>query len=348
MNDAMAQSPTGGARQLTNKRALCLVMTKDRPHRLTQALPKIAAAGVPTIVVDDSTQQSSHAKNQWTCQALGIKHHDARSQQELLANVSPDAQDFVSCLGQAGWTLGRGRNYLLLLAASVGADQLIMVDDDILPSRPSLFHELLASLASSRLAGVAITGMPDHSVVGHLFRAGGQPPPPFMSASCLALRPRDAQQAFSNYYNEDWVWIYMQNGGQRPVSVGKVTQLDYDPFAEAIPKALAQEPGEVMWNGLSSIRLPRQRAKIRSERFWAGVLEGRKRQLEVLAGLPMPEPHQAVRERVLTALRGHLNKQDPWEFSKEFESLIDSGPRWNALLTKAWMTVSHDPGGVAC
>ena len=146
--------------------------------------------------------------------------------------------------------MGYTRNYAIILAKVLGFERVLFMDDDIIIEDNSPVYEMFDLLNNADFVSAEIKGMPDLSVVDFIMQKVGLEPYRFMSGGFLAFNLNSVAEYFLNYYNEDWIWLFMHRPEAKLVKYGEVYQLPYDPFENAIEKALHQEFGEILVEGV--------------------------------------------------------------------------------------------------
>lgn len=319
------------ARTMTD--VLITVFTKDNPDRLRRTLPQFSEQNHPVVLLDDSVKSEAADKSRQLCEQHEIRYHGPAQQESLLAELPLDVMSrFISELGTEGWTLGKTRNYALLLSIAIDAKKLVMVDDDIQLTGTLDLRSTIHSLDLFDYVGAYIEGMPDHSVVGYLARSAGFHPDCYVSGSFLGIRISEVNNYFLNKYNEDWIWLLLENDGARPPQLGSVQQLKYNPFERALEEAGEQEFGEILLNGVFEAESERVDEQLVENEFWNGILQARERKLQNIGALNIPQFLQGTQELVIEFLIDTVSRADPNEFAQIFESYFRTLPKWQQLL----------------
>jgi hypothetical protein len=311
---------------------LVVVFTKDGVSRLRRSLSAFPRDPYSVLVLDDSLERDNQRETRALCERLGVCYHGWAEQKRFLERFD-SATSFVARLGAHSWNLGRNRNYAVLHAIASGYERMLMVDDDILFRSSETPCVLLEGTQRYPFVGALITGMPDHSVVGHLCRASGFLLSQYTSATCLALRLDAVNHYFMNIYNEDWIWLCHENEGRRVPQVAVVEQLAYDPFVDLDRRVRFQEPGEVLWEG---VRLAYNCRPVGVEAtepaHWTEALCVRRRDLDRLSEAHLPADLASIRSRVLSTLRSLHTRLSPRLFASWMARYRARLPEWRRLL----------------
>lgn len=264
-----------------NKKKGIIIFTKDRPAILSKTLPQLLNIDLPVIVLDDSINSHTEviAKN-IAKNGKNIYYHGKIEQHTILqkfTEVDIYLNSFVKPLGSDGWTLGYARNYAIILAKMLGFERILFMDDDIIINDHSIVYKILDLLNNADFVGAEIKGMPDLSIVDHIMQKLGLEPYRFMSGGFLALKLSSVSEYFLNYYNEDWIWLFLHKPKAKLVKYGEVYQLPYDPFENAIEKALQQEFGEILVEGVKTVFEKNEYnvEKLMKKCFWTELIRKR-------------------------------------------------------------------------
>lgn len=312
-------------------RNLVVILTKENVARLHRTLNAFPRGPYTTMLLDDSLSNENRWLGRNLCEHLGFQYHGCTEQLSWLEQVDC-LRSFVRQLGSVGWNLGHNRNYALLYAASNKYDAILMVDNDILFPLPDGPEQLLEATKQLPFVGTTITGMPDHSIIGHLTRATGHSLSQYVSGSCLAVRIECVSHFFMNHYNEDWIWLCLENEGRMIPQVGTVKQLAYDPFANLRQRALFQEFGEILWEG---VRLGHENSSctnLTEPRLWAKALDLRRQDLDQLSSAQLPQYLAGVRDVLLPVLAALHERLRPSVFTRHWARYYDRLPAWRTIL----------------
>lgn len=315
------------------------------PRRLEVTLPKLVSAAAASdydtiVVLDDSIEQDGELNVEAivaSCSSRGIHldYHGPRDQQmqfgsaELLQSVHP----WLSSLRSSRWTLGHNRNYAILLALLRNWKSVLFVDDDIHVSTPSTLRRALQAVKYNNIVSANIVGRTDHSIVGYIFEEEAETlKPVFTSGSFMAINldqyVGSHQTPFMNVYNEDWIWIMLQNFGDRahvPSEDSKpleVTQLEHFESEQEPPSRTDgwdsivrwqdilgevreeerykfQERGEILMEGIYKL-LRDERTSYATHFSWQSTIEGRRKKIQRILSFQKCRPkHKEIAERIL-------------------------------------------------
>ncbi len=201
--------------------------------------------------------------------------------------------------------LSTKRNVALLLARMLGWRRIFFLDDDIRDiSYPDL-QSTVSMLGSFPTAGMRVSSFPDNSAVCHAHRATGGLQDVFITGAALAVDCQQNTGFFPHIYNEDWLFFYEDaSTGRLGSSGGKVTQLRYNPFADA-QRAAWQEFGDVLAEGLYALLDHDMGVEYATSEYWLYFLAARQRFLEAIirrSGTAKPE----IREQLLVSVEAAL------------------------------------------
>ena len=201
--------------------------------------------------------------------------------------------------------LSTKRNVALLLARMLGWRRIFFLDDDIRGiSYPDL-QSTVSMLGSFPTAGMRVSSFPDNSAVCHAHRATGGLQDVFVTGAALAVDCQKNTGFFPLIYNEDWLFFYEDASSGRLGSSGRnVTQLRYDPFADA-QRAAWQEFGDVLAEGLYALLDHGMGVEYATSEYWLYFLAARQRFLEAIirrSGTAKPE----IREQLLASVEAAL------------------------------------------
>jgi len=174
------------------------------------------------------------------------------------------------------------RNLGLLLAVAIGWDRIIFLDDDIeVPDPEDLSRAagLLGPYASVGLPIDPIKGFPDNSTVCHAYRDAGGDQDSFIGGGALAVGVESFASFFPKIYNEDWFFLFNDNGLRPSARTGKVIQHRYDPYRDSM-RARSEELGDTLAEGFMWLMDNNQQLAEADYSFWASFLRNRRRFLE--------------------------------------------------------------------
>ena len=151
----------------------------------------------------------------------------------------------------------------------LGWRRIFFLDDDIQGYQLSDLQSTVSMLGSCPSAGMRVSSFPDNSAVCHAHRATGGLQDVFITGAALAVDCQQNTGFFPHIYNEDWLFFYEDaSTGRLGSSGGKVTQLRYDPFADA-QRAAWQEFGDVLAEGLYALLDHGMDCRVRDKRILA-------------------------------------------------------------------------------
>ncbi len=257
--------------------AKCVILiTKNRPVTLVKTLHSLRNLKVTLVLIDDSTTKETHEMIFEKYGSNNITYHDSSEQKSLLKQVNiPELELYIRPLGTQGWNLGFIRNYALIVVKALGFKQALFMDDDIVVHDLELIDQIFCRLNSCDFVGARISGMADDSVVGHLMRRCGGEFYEFLAGGFLALNVKSVTEYFLNYYNEDQIWLFLHRPTTRFEFCGEVEQFQYDPFDNAPNKAVAQEFGEILEEGVEEAFRRTDHALLLQEVFWQEICHAR-------------------------------------------------------------------------
>jgi len=256
-----------------------IIFTKNRPQKLSKTLPQIVNVDLPVIVLDDSgDSKSKQVVKSISKRSENIHYHGKIEQWMILQKLENTNAfgPFIKPLGSDGWTLGYARNYAIILGKIFGFEQVLFMDDDIIIEDINIIFRMFDILNNGDFVSAEIKGMPDLSVVDFVMQEIGLEPYRFMFGGFLAFSLGSVSEYFLNYYNEDWIWLFLHKPKAKLVKYGEVYQLPYDPFKNAVEKALQQEFGEILVEGVKkSIENGNNTALLLNKDFWNEVIKAR-------------------------------------------------------------------------
>lgn len=315
-----------------DERHVILVFSKDRPDRLQRTLPNLGATPYNVCLIDDSASSENQVTIRRLCNQYHIIYHGIIEQEKMIEQLNPDLRKkFVCNLGQKGWSLGYNRNYALLYGLFSGARKIILMDDDVL-IEPPLLEKIFRALSSIPFVGVEIRLMPDDSIVGHIYRAGGDILPQYVSGTFLGIDLEKVRHYFLNVYNEDWIWLFLENNGGEVTKIGSVKQLKYDPFRDWESRIYFQEIGEILWNGLCYHPPPIKISNLIRPDYWNSILRIRMQELNSTVNLELPDDLNMTADAIRKKLSYFHRTLLPEIFANEFRNYFDLLDDWWSLL----------------
>lgn len=326
--------PSRTNRETLDSDVAIIINSKDHSDRLERTLDSWTATGLETVVLDDSSRPNERRRTERLAGRAGAKYHGQHEQRALLNREGVSLRSgFISPLGSSGWTLGRCRNYALLLGLAEGYDRLLLADDDILPRTRSTPTRSLSLLDEFDFVGARTTGFPDDSVVGHIARRVGVVQYDFITGQYLALRSNPREYFFPDVYNEDLIFLLLQVKRAKMARWGRVSQLVPSGRTLSISRAITQELGEVHFEGLVQASRVDGESLLTSRDFWTEILDFRRRCLEDLLtrrGVKVVPRDFLLLRRVLAVSR-QLN---PAVFADFYERYAGMKTRWIALQSR--------------
>lgn len=270
-----------------NVERIVFLITKDHPERLSVTLPAIAASSDRLYIIDSSTGPETRR----LCSDLDAPHvsyHGPAEQQRVVAekvSLQRAVQSgFITWLSDNSWDIWSKRNYALLYARLCSFSRVLLIDDDVIPP-PGLVGESLGLVGAHKVVGARVRGMPDVSVVGHLSSLIGLTNQSFVSGHFLAVDvPAAASFYFADLYNEDWLFVLLNSISWPVARHGSIFQLYWNPYSGTEARAVSEEFGEVVIEGVArSLLAGDGTARLDHLAHWTDVVARRYRTLDVLA-----------------------------------------------------------------
>lgn len=316
------------------KEELIIVFTKNRPKKLSKTLPRIVSINLPVIVLDDSTNlESKKVVKDISKNSRNVHYHGEIEQRKVLWKFPKknELKSFVSPLGSDGWTLGYARNYAIILAKIFGFKRVLFMDDDIIVGDANLILRMFGMLNNADFVGAEIKGMPDFSVVDFVMQEIGIEPYRFMSGGFLAFNLDSVYEYFLNYYNEDWIWLFLHEPKARVVKYGEVHQLPYDPFENAVERALQQEFGEILVKGVMEAEIKNDFTLLKNNISWRKILKKRKDNLREIKEMCKNKKFE-IGVDVCSALLEYHRHLSPDNFVGIFKQYFSKKISWLDLI----------------
>lgn len=316
-----------------------IIFTKDRIDRLEHVLPQLPVWLANVMILDDSLRADNRRAVADVSQRYGIEYHGPLDQKRLLHSLENNSlQSFVATLGTQKWSLGYNRNYALICSLLRGSRFLIMMDDDVGVRSPANVEAIFQQLGKSRFAAADIELMPDHSIVGHIYREAGIIHAQYASGTFLGIRLHQISHFFLNKYNEDWIWLSLENAGREVPHPTAVDQLPFDPFYDLDQRVTFQEEGEILWDGLSNLSSEPDYDRLIQLEYWMAILRQRKRVIEGLAHLQLDHVHRELALKVMHRLSKYHETIDPISFAKIWSDYYRRRREWIRILDyiKSW------------
>ena len=313
------------------------VFTKDRLDRSERTFTQWRNSPYPVFVLDDSHSETNRARNLIIARENGLIYHGPSEQQKFLSQMGmTDLFQFTGRLGNKTWNLGNNRNYALILTVATGHRFVILCDDDVLVDRITLLRVGRDLESGGGFVGAQITGMLDDSIVGHLYRQAGRiVEPQYTSGTFLGVDSSAVSLPFANFYNEDWIWLCIENQGHNVEQTYCVEQLYYDPFFDWKERVFFQEEGEILWEGVYEAVSKSCTNDLSSVAFWIDVIKQRRSRIKSLISLILPERTKNIAVEIQQTLLNHLDKLDSQHFSNTINTYLHSADNWRRLYRKA-------------
>lgn len=174
---------------------------------------------------------------------------------------------------------GLKRNIGLLLAAALGWQRIVFLDDDILVPEIADLRDAVQLLDHYTSVGLWIDGYPDNSVVCHAFRETGGDQATFIGGGALAVRSAASSSFFPQVYNEDWFFL-LGDAGLRPSAInGRAMQFPYDPYGDK-RRARSEEFGDCLAEGIFALLDDGRQLRDATFAYWRQFLATRRRFIE--------------------------------------------------------------------
>lgn len=315
-----------------NKRHVIIIFSKDRPDRLKKTLPNLRTTPYDVYLIDDSASLENQITIRRFCNEFCIKYHGTIEQEKVIKQLNANLlKKFVGRLGKKEWSLGHNRNYALIYGLLLGARKIIFMDDDVIV-KPLLLEQVFKALSKIPFVGVQITLMSDHSVVGHIYREGGDILPQYVSGTFLGIDLKKVKHYFLNTYNEDWIWLFLENNGMKVPKISSVKQLKYDPFKNWESKIYFQEMGEILWDGLFYHSSPIMKSNLISSDYWDDILKIRMQEISSIANFNLPDHLKIAVNAIQKSLFGLHKTLSPDIFANQFKSYFELLDDWQSLL----------------
>jgi hypothetical protein len=261
------------------------IFTRDRPAELRGSLYHWRSLPYPVYLVDDSTITENQVHNRQLAQSAQCIYLGKPEFHLFLMDWKIEPANVGFLLREPGdkaWSLGHARNFALLFARARRFVKVLFLDDDIAGASPFLVEELFGGLESHKFTGAHICGLPDDSILGHIATDLGIFNERTLSGGCLAFKPKTVDHFFLNNYNEDWIWLYLQNSPTTALQTGEVSQAWADPLVNYQTKVLFQEFGELLYEGVLCCYDQEPAKTLCDPEFWNRIACERKEYIEQL------------------------------------------------------------------
>lgn len=310
-----------------------VLITKDRPFTLEKTLDQLGNMGTNTIIIDDSTTDVTYEFVSNRYKRRNITYHGRGEQNALLLKYKNlKLKNFIKPLGTKDWNLGFVRNYALVVAKSLGYEKVLFMDDDIIVRQPECVDQIFVKASSYDFVGARITGMADDSAVGHVMRACDGEFFEFLSGGFLAFNINKVSEYFLNYYNEDQIWLFLHPPGTRFESYCEVVQQQYNPFENALMKALKQEYGEILEEGAEEAFGCGDHYLLLKNDFWKEICDTRLDYLNRLPGLLAHKEINYIGLSIYQALTDYHSRISHASFVNVFQQYFENRELWNTTL----------------
>lgn len=318
--------------QLKNNECIVLI-TKDRPTILSKTIQQLLDTDIKLILLDDSVTQDTKKLFTNYYKMNNVFYHGRDEQNQIFQKLrNLRINSFVKPLGLAGWNLGFIRNYALMLSKGLGYNKVLFMDDDIVVKDINIIKIMLKKLDSADFVGAKITGMPDDSIVGHLMRACGGEYYEFLCGGFLAIDLNSVSEYFLNYYNEDQIWLFLHKPTVRFETYGEVEQQGQLTFRNAKVKALKQEFGEILEEGVEEAFTRRDFTLLVKEDFWKEICDIRIDYLNSLQELPVGKKIESVATNVHKSLMDYHANVSYDTFTNVFDKYLNDLDLWRTTL----------------
>ncbi len=312
---------------------LVFIFSKDRPDRLNTTLPKVQSTIYPVILLDDSCVTANKIQIREACNKFNIHYHGVAEQKQLIEKINiPYVDCFISQLGKSGWSLGYNRNYALIYGSLLGAEKILFMDDDIVVENPKQIEDVFKNLNEYQFIGTKISLMPDDSILGHIYSTGGESLPRYTSGGFLGINTKNIRHYFLNTYNEDCIWLFLENHGAYIKTIGSVTQLVFDPFLDWRAKLIFQEFGEVLWTGILHSLPTLHKQALLDSNFWEQVFEIRVNEIKHISKLSLNNSFKGMAFQIRDMLLAYHQILSSNEFTEQFKNYFEHLDRWRSIL----------------
>lgn len=319
-------------RRLHLEDCVIFVFTRDNVNRLKTTLHQLIDVPIDVILLDDSTTNETEIFFKTNFIDGNIRYHGREEQLKILEHIKfPGIERFISYLGAPEWNLGNCRNYALILGRVLGFKKALMIDDDILVDNKNTLLKTFDLLTNFDVVGAKTNGMPDDSVIGHLFRQIGIEQYDFISGQYFGFNVDSISYPFPNIYNEDWILFLLESKRLSLARVSAATQLIYDPLQDIESKCLFQEPGEVIIEGVIKAMLEENSDLLVEFEFWSKVLEYRLNTLKKIEfELCSSSNYESLKE-TFSELKNYHSKVSPEFFKSFFDKYFNSVDYWKEI-----------------
>lgn len=321
--------------RMTEKNQCIIVFTKNRPNIVLDTLHQLHKADIPIILIDDSTTKQTKSIINKKFSSKELYYHGRIEQDKFIKNLKKKnlkVNDFVRPLGQNGWNLGYVRNYSLILCSSLQLQKILFVDDDIAVRNVELIYQNMKLLDQNNFVGARIAGMPDSSVVDHILGKLGKKTHKFFSGGFLAFNLESISEFFFNYYNEDWIWLFLHKSNQNVMKHhGTVYQKFYDLSKNIVKRAIEQEFGEILAEGVRQSVKYKDNSILRDIEYWRKIITNRISLMKKISHLSQTNNFK-IGVKTSACLLNKINQINEQDFVKSFTYYFNKNQQWNELL----------------
>lgn len=310
-----------------------VIITKDNLERIKITLSQFVNIPIKVVLLDDSTTNVTQKFFKSKFSNTNIKYHGYKNQIKILKSIkSMGVEQFISKMGVPGWTVGYCRNYALLLAKLYGYKKILMVDDDIQLNDLNTIKNTFTLLSKFDIVGAKTEGMPDDSIVGHIFREIGIEQYDFISGQYFGVNIDSISYFFPNIYNEDWIFSLLSSESLLARS-SIVKQLMCDPFHNLNSKCIFQEYGEIICEGLIEARIAGNHNLLTNQEFWSKILRRRQKVLIKLELIVSCHSKDKSFNIAFDELRLYHSSVNPIIFESFFIEYFNNLNKWNKILS---------------
>lgn len=316
--------------------SVVFVFTKNRIDRLNLTLPRLPAEDHDFIIIDDSSSIKIRKQVKKLCNQFGLIYHGPREQKKFFSEVnSPLTKYFTTTLGKNNWSLGYNRNYAILYSNHLKKNKIIFMDDDVIIHKPADIRITFDGLRYSSFVGANIDLMPDDSVLGHVYRVGNRTlEPRYISGTYLGFNTNRIRHFFINKYNEDWIWLFLENGVEDIKTKITVDQMKFDSFLDWETKVVFQEEGEILWEGVYFSSKTNRQEELTNPNYWNAIFENRFTKIQYIDNLSLHESVLSVTQKIKKMLLDYHENLNPEYFSKIFIKYFSDLVNWEILLNE--------------
>jgi hypothetical protein len=232
------------------------------------------------------------------------------------------------------------RNLGLLLARAIGWERIVFLDDDIKVPDPDDLGRAVSLLGPHASVGLAIDpvdGFPDNSTVCHAYRDAGGDQDSFIGGGALAIGTESLDSFFPKIYNEDWFFLFNDNGLRPSARTGKVIQQPYDPYRDPM-RARSEELGDTLAEGVMWLMDNNQQLADANRAFWESFLLNRRRFLdEVLDMVDRAPLAPDLRGRMIESLKASRGRNwviDPELCVSFMKNWLADRETWRDLVNR--------------